>query len=155
MQILLQEAYMKLPNNSFRRFLFAGILVVSFMAANALAGPPLICHSFDIDGAKSLPWVSHDWNLSGGENYDTSKLVTDTIAILVSSQVTLVHMETLRRATLYARKDRAAAKELITRLVARAESSKSSSAPQPGALAIFDAGYAVEAYKQWLGEQDN
>src|SRR5438477_12840858 len=90
------------------------------LATLAEAGPPLICHSFDIGDAKSLPWISHDWNLSGGESYDTSKLATDTIAILDSSQVTLVHMETLRRATLYAKKDRLAAKELITRLIARA-----------------------------------
>lgn len=148
---------MKLPNHSFRRFLFAGILAMSFFAVTALAGPPLICHSFDIDGAKSLPWVSHDWNLSGGENYDTSKLVTDTIAILDSSQVTLVHMETLRRATLYAKRDRVAAKELMIRLMARAEGTKSAAptAVQPSALTIFDAGYLAEAYKQWLGEQDN
>src|SRR5579859_1692114 len=156
MQILLQEAYMKLPNQSFQRFLFAGILAMSFFAATAFAGPPLICHSFDIDGAKSLPWVSHDWNLSGGENYDTSKLAADTLAILDSSQVTLVHMETLRRATLYARKDRVAAKQLIARLVARAGATKASpSSTPPDALAIFDAGYLAEAYKQWLGAEDN
>jgi len=148
---------MKFPIHSFQRFLFAGILAMSVFAATALAGPPLICHSFDIDGAKSLPWVSHDWNLSGGENYDTSKLVADTIGILDSSQVTLVHMETLRRATLYARKDRVAAKELMTRLIARAETAKSSGASTapPSALAVFDAGYLAEAYKQWLGDQDN
>src|SRR5215470_5754666 len=146
---------MKLRNYSFQRFLFTGILAVSLFAATALAGPPLICHSFDIDGAKSLPWVSHDWNLSGGENYDASKLMADTLTILDSSQVTLVHMETLRRATLYARKDRVAAKELIIQLIARAENKKSQPASQPSALAIFDAGYLAEAYKQWLGEQDN
>src|SRR5262250_1173198 len=140
---------MKLPNHSFPKFLLAGIVALSLFAGAAVAGPPLICHSFEIDGAKSLPWVSHDWNLSGGENYDTSKLVADTLAILDSSQVTLVHMETLRRATLYARKDRAAAKELIIRLIARAEGTKSASpaTTQPSALAIFDAGYLTEAYK--------
>jgi len=148
---------MKLPNQNFQRFLFAGILAVSFFATTAVAGPPLICHAFDIDGAKSLPWVSHDWNLSGSEGYDTSKLVADTIGILDSSQVTLVHMETLRRATLYARKDRAAAKELILRLIARAGDTKSAGpgTKQPNALAVFDAGYLTEAYKQWLGEQEN
>ena len=138
-----------------RRFVLGAVLSLSFLAALALAGPPLICHSFDIGDAKSLPWISHDWNLNGGENYDTSKLATDTVAILDSSQVTLVHMETLRRATLYAKRDRVAAKELITRLIARAEGTKSASPSQPSALAIFDAGYLTEAYKQWLGEQDN
>jgi len=144
---------MKFAAIAVTRFLFVAILSLSFLVAAASAGPPLICHSFDIDGANSLPWVSHDWNLSGSEKYDTTKLATDTIAILDSNQVTLVHMETLRRATLYARKDRVAAKELIIRLMARANGTKSSSQPNP--LAIFDAGYAVEAYKQWLGEQDN
>ena len=138
-----------------RRSILGAVLSLSFLAAVALAGPPLICHSFDIGDAKSLPWISHDWNLNGGENYDTSKLTPDTIAILDSSQVTLVHMETLRRATLYAKRDRVAAKELITRLIARAEGTKSASPSQPSALAIFDAGYLTEAYKQWLGEQDN
>ena len=144
---------MKIATFSFRRSILAAVLSLSLLATAALAGPPLICHAFEIDGASSLPWISHDWNLSGSEKYDTSKLAADTIAILDSTQTALVHMETLRRATLYARKDRMAAKQLITRLVARAEASKSS--PQPNALAIFDAGYLAEAYKQWLGEQDN
>lgn len=139
-----------------RRSLFAAIVSLSYLAAVALAGPLLICHSFDIGDAKSLPWISHDWNLSGGENYDTSKLTSDTIAILDSSQVTLVHMETLRRATLYARKDPVAAKQLITRLIARAEATKSATpSAQPDALAVFDAGYLTEAYKQWLGADNN
>ena len=147
---------MKFATLAARRFVFVTILSLSLLAATAFAGPPLICHSFEIDGAYSLPWVSHDWNLSGGEKYDTSKLASDTIAILDSSQVTLVHMETIRRATLYAKKDRVAAKELITRLIARANGTKSASPsePQRNPLAIFDAGYLTEAYKQWLG-QDN
>jgi len=147
---------MKLINRTTQRFLLATIFSLSLFSAVALAGPPLICHSFEIDGANSLPWISHDWNLSGSENYDTSKLPSDTIAILDSSNVTLVHMETLRRATLYARKDPLAAKQLITRLIARAEASKSATptAP-PNALAVFDAGYLAEAYKQWLGAENN
>ena len=147
---------MKLINRTTQRFLLATIFSLSLLSAVALAGPPLICHSFEIDGANSLPWISHDWNLSGSENYDTSKLASDTIALLDSSNVTLVHMETLRRATLYARKDPLAAKQLITRLVSRAEASKSATptAP-PSALALFDAGYLAEAYKQWLGAENN
>ena len=147
---------MKLINRATQRSLLAAILSLSLLSAVALAGPPLICHSFEIDGANSLPWISHDWNLSGSENYDTSKLASDTIAILDSTNVTLVHMETLRRSTLYARKDPLAAKQLITRLIARAEASKSATptAP-PTALAVFDAGYLAEAYKQWLGSEHN
>jgi hypothetical protein len=127
------------------------IFVAMFTAVSpAFAGPPLICHAFDIGNAKSLPWVSHDWNLNGGENYDTRDLAKDTITILDGSRVTLVHMETLRRATLYARKDAQEAKQLFLMLTARAEAAQNSG--HPDALAVFDAGYLAEAYKQWLGE---
>jgi len=121
------------------------------LASAAVAGPPLICHAFDIGNAESLPWISHDWNLSGVENYDTHNLANDTLAFLNASQVPLVHMETLRRATLYARKDPVAAKQLLLQLVARAKSSEASSAPD--AFALFDAAYLTEAYKQWPGEK--
>jgi hypothetical protein len=121
------------------------LLALFLFASSALAGPPLICHSFDIGDAKSLPWISHDWNLTGSENYNTKNLSADTIAILDSNSVVLVHMETLRRATLYARKDPMAARELLTKLVARADSSANS---QAAALASFDAGYFAETYKQ-------
>jgi hypothetical protein len=60
-------------------------------------------------------------------------------------------METLRRATLYARRDPVAAKELITKLVARADSSATSSA---AAITSFDLGYLVECYKQWMGKDE-
>src|SRR4030095_459076 len=70
--------------------------------------------------------------------------------ILDLSRTTLVHMETLRRATLYAKKDAEAAKQLLLMLTARAEASERTL--KPDALAIFDAGYLAETYKQWLGE---
>jgi len=120
------------------------------LATLAEAGPPLICHSVEIGPAKSLPWISHDWNLSGGETYDTKNLVRDTLEILAPDTLVLVRMETLRRATLYARKDPRAAKELLARLHARATSAESSG--RPDALAWFDVGYLAEAYKQWIGQ---
>jgi hypothetical protein len=119
-------------------------------ASVAQAGPPLICHAFEIGSAKSLPWTSHSSNLSGSENYDTKNLVRDTIEILAPDTPVLVRMETLRRATLYARKDPVAAKELFARLQARAASAQSSA--HPDALAAFDAGYLAETYKQWIGK---
>jgi hypothetical protein len=119
------------------------------LASVAFAGPPLICHSFDIGSAKSLPWTSHSWNLNGSETYDTSKLVADTVAVLASDPTVLVHMETLRRATLYARRDPGAAKELLTRLTA---GTKSVQPDGPPALYYFDVGYLAETYKQWLGK---
>src|SRR6266513_1501665 len=120
------------------------------LATLADAGPPLICHSVEIGPAKSLPWISHDWNLSGGETYDTKNLVRDALVILAPDTPVLVRMETLRRATLYARKDPLAAKELLARLHARATSAESSG--RPDALAWFDVGYLAEAYKQWIGQ---
>ncbi len=111
---------------------------------------PLICHSIEIGQAKSLPWISHSWNLSGGESYDTKNLVRDTLEILAPDTPVLVRMETLRRATLYARKDPVAAKELRARLQARAATAESSG--HPDALAWFDIGYLAETYKQWIGQ---
>jgi hypothetical protein len=136
---------------SLRTYRFAGALLVLVMlvASAAIGGPPLICHTFDIGSAKSLPWISHSWNLTGSETYDTSKLASDTVAVLAADSTVLVHMETLRRATLYARKDPAAAKELVTKLTVGTKSAESGGPP---ALSYFDVGYLTETYKQWLGE---
>ena len=137
--------YKLFPVPKFTVFLFT----LSLLATSTLAGPPLICHSFDIGNASSLPWISHDWNLTGTENYNTKNLAGDTISILDSNPVVLVHMETLRRATLYARKDPVAGKELLLKLIARANAAGSST--PSAALASFDEGYLAETYKQWLG----
>src|SRR6267154_2922215 len=120
------------------------------LATVAQAGPPLICHTIEIGQAKSLPWISHNWNLSGGETYDTKNLVRDTLDILAPDTPVLVRMETLRRATLYARKDPVVAKELLARLHARATSAESSG--RPDGLAWFDVGYLAETFKQWIGQ---
>lgn len=141
---------MRYGNLNGTRFVAGTIAILFALAGVVVAGPPLICHAFDIGNAKSLPFVGHDWNLSGGEGYDVTGLAKDTIAILDGSRTTLVHMETLRRATLYARKDPQAAKQLLLMLAARADAARSSA--RPDALAVFDAGYAVAAYQQWLGE---
>jgi hypothetical protein len=111
------------------------------------AGPPLICHAIDIGQAKTLPQV--DWNRTGNAGYDLKNLTRDTLAILDSSTPVLVRMETLRRATLYARQDPQVAKELLTRLQARAVDSDA--AGHPEAMAWFDFGYLVETYGQWMG----
>ena len=130
-----------------------GVLAITLtLVTAAQAGPPLICHPIAIGQAKSLYWTSSGWNLSGNENYDLKRLVPDTLAILDSNAPVLVRMETLRRATLYARKDPAIAKELLTRLHARATSADS--AGHPDALAWFDVGYLAESYKQWIGKDE-
>src|SRR5260370_22168974 len=132
------------------RFAIALGAAMLCFASVAEAGPPLICHTIEIGQAKSLPWIRHNSNLSGGENYDTKYLVRDTLEILAPSTPVLVRMETLRRATLYARRDPIAAKELLARLHARATSAESSG--HPDALAWFDVGYLAETYKQWIGK---
>ena len=124
----------------------SSVAILLGLTTSAQAGPPLICHSFEIGQAKTLPAV--DWNWKGSGGYDLKNLTQDTLAILDSGAPVLVRMETLRRATIYARHDPQVAKELITRLQARADSSD---ADRPGVLALFDLGYLAEAYKQWMG----
>src|SRR6266849_9356547 len=141
---------MKLQQIRSPRFAIVLVAAVLFFASVDQAGPPLICHTIEIGQAKSLPWISHIWNLSGGENYDTKNLVKDTLEILGPTTPVLVRMETLRRATLYARKDPLAAKELLARLHARATSLEPSG--HADALAWFDVGYLAETYKQWIGQ---
>lgn len=141
---------MSQPLHRSLRYAAALLAAALCLASVAQAGPPLICHTIEIGRAKSLPWISHSWNLSGGENYDVKNLVRDTLEILGPDTPVLVRMETLRRATLYARKDPLVAKELLARLHARATSAESSG--HPDALAWFDAGYLAETYKQWIGK---
>jgi hypothetical protein len=133
----------------------AALLAALFLfATSAFAGPPLVCHSFDIGNAKSLPWISHDWNLNGSESYDVNNLVSDTVALLDADSTVLVHMETLRRATLYAQKDPTLAKRLFITLVSRSDTA----AQTPNAaLASFDAGYLAETFKQyeWISKSVN
>jgi hypothetical protein len=126
------------------------ILAILFgFATSAQAGPPLVCHPIAIGQAQSLPGVDLNYQKSSG-SYDLKELTRDTLAILDSNPSVLVHMETLRRATLYARQDPEVAKELLTRIHARAANSN---ADNLGALAWFDAGYLTETYKQ-LGDNE-
>src|SRR5215470_3449723 len=136
---------------------FTALTALSLLLAAALhAGPPLICHVFDIGDRKSLPWISHDWNLSGSESYDTSQLTFDTTAILEADDTVLVHMETLRRATLYARRDPAAAKRLFSAIITGTKLTRPEEAKNLNrrGLTYFDAGYLAEAYKQWLDDNN-
>jgi hypothetical protein len=124
-------------------------LVASFtlallsLAAPALAGPPFICHPFAIGTAASLPWSSGSSWLGMRADYDLKQLVGDAEALLTPSQPVLVRMETLRRAALYAAADRAVAERLIGALMDRANAATTSGSG--AALAIFDAGYLLEA----------
>src|SRR6266571_6413499 len=130
------------------KHLSASFAVVAFLGlapAVVQAGPPLICHPVDIGDAASLPWGSGPgWNtpLPG---YDRARLVTDALALLSPAAPIRVRMETLRRATVYAMGDPDRGRELLARLEARAREGGPGS---DGALALFDAGYLIESFKQ-------
>jgi hypothetical protein len=134
-------------NSPFSRLAIFMVAILFGLTTFAHAGPPLICHAIEIGQAKSLPLVD-PWK--GNADYDLKNLTRDTLAILDSSAPVLVRMETLRRATIYARQNPQVAKELLTRLQARA--ANLDTAGHPEALAWFDAGYLIEAYKQWIGK---
>jgi hypothetical protein len=121
------------------------VLAVLALAIPALAGPPFVCHSFEIGSAKSLPFDSHNW-LGVRSDYDIHRVVADTEAVLTPSTPTLVRMETLRRAALYASLDRRVAEQLIAAVMSRV--SKADQAGEPMAMALFDAGYLVEALSE-------
>lgn len=133
-----------------RRTISIAALLAAF-TTYAQAGPPLICHRIEIGQAKSLPLI--DWNQRDSGGYDLKNLSRDTLALLQPDTPVLVRMETLRRAAIYARLDPQIAKELLTRLHARA--ADSDAAGRPDALAWFDAGYLAETYKQWIGRVES
>ena len=139
---------MKLRNKVWLGFAVTAVLCT--LPPLALAGPPLICHPIDIGQAKTLPWTSDTWNLSGKETYDISHLIDDTMAVLTPGTPALVRMETLRRATLYAQKDPLVARKLLFKLRSRALESDAQG--RADAFAWFDMGYLVESYHQanWL-----
>jgi hypothetical protein len=137
-------------SHAFPRLAISIAVVLVGFTTYAQAGPPLICHPIEIGQAKSLPWI--DWNQKGTGGYDLKNLTRDTLAILDSSAPVLLRMETLRRATIYARQDPQVAKELLTRLQARAANSTDSGLSE--ALAWFDVGYLIETYQQWIGKAE-
>jgi hypothetical protein len=118
------------------------VAILTLAPALASAGPQLLCFPMVVDSASSLPWGTAGWN-SPDPTYDTTRLAPDTVARLGPSVPTLVRMETLRRAVLYAAKDAAAADALFTALRGRVTKDG-----RGDALARFDLGYAVEAFRQ-------
>jgi hypothetical protein len=126
----------------------------------ALAGPPLICHAFEIGGARSLPWSSNTQWRAVDKNYNVNRLVDDTLGLLTPETPVLVRMETLRRATVYSLlptmdrtvespiKDAAIASQLLSRLKARVPDPGVKSDKKSAAIALFDYGYLIESYKQ-------
>lgn len=126
------------------RLLTTSVLAVTFLfiiSQTSFAGSPLLCQPFDIGQAKSLPVGSGSWKAIKAD-YDTRRLVDDTVALLTSNTPIIARMETLRRATLYVMNNEKLARDLHSRLAARAQKSSND------ALAQFDLGYLEETYKQ-------
>lgn len=138
---------------------FAVALLAVAMSVNqvAQAGPPLICHPFEIGNAKSLPWAGSEWRAVKSD-YDINRLVGDTLALLTPDTPVIVRMETLRRAAIYAvwaqrdsevklatRNDKVAG-QLLDRLMTRLK--QSATGGKPDTLAMFDAGYFIESWRQ-------
>jgi hypothetical protein len=123
-----------------------GLFALLAPVAPVLAGPPLLCHPFDIGEARSLPWEGREWS-QGRRDYNVANLVADTEAILTPATPVIVRMETLRRAALYASLDREVAAQLLQTLNARAAAAERPSSAA-SALALFDAGYLTETYRQ-------
>jgi hypothetical protein len=119
----------------------AALFVVS---STAYAGPPLLCHPYNIGSARSLPWSGASSWFEGDPAYNVQNVVADTEALLTPSTPVIVRMETLRRAAIYASADAALAGRLLDRFVARAEAVQG----QPDALAWLDAAYLAGAYRE-------
>lgn len=129
------------------RSLFTAFLVIAALAAArpAQAGPPLLCHPFDIGSAASLPWSGSSSWFDGKPDYRLSNLVSDTEALLGPSTPVVVRMETLRRAAIYASHDPQVASALLNRFAAKAQHT---TAGRPDALALLDVAYVTEALRQ-------
>lgn len=126
----------------YRRNLLIAAAFAGFLTGRAQAGPPLICHPFEIGNETSLPWASgSSWD-SPAPGYDPAKLSGDTLRLLSSDKPVLARMETLRRAAIYGARQPQVAAELAVRLLARAMREEGN------ALAAFDAGYYLESLRQ-------
>jgi hypothetical protein len=119
------------------------IALVGSFARPAVAGPPLVCFPFDIGTARSLPWDSKPNTWKGQRaDYQVASLTRDTLALLTPETPVIVRMETLRRAAIYASSNQDVARGLLTAFLDRAKAAGA----EP--LAVFDAGYLAETYKQ-------
>ncbi len=131
----------------------AAALALVMLAVPALAGPPLLCHPYDIGQARSLPWDGSTSWFHGAAGYDVGRLVSDTDALLTPDAPVIVRMETIRRAVIYASLDRRVASALVARFGERA---RSASDPAQ-ALAYLDAALLTETLRQMsrLASQSN
>lgn len=120
------------------------LLVLSLCSFAAIAGPPLLCRPFDTAGAPSLAWGGPRWNQSRAD-YDLRTLSNNTEALLKADTPVIARMETLRRAAIYASRDSAVARQLLSRLDARITRAAT---PSTQSLARFDSGYLIETLQE-------
>jgi hypothetical protein len=136
-----------------RRFGLFGMALVATtltLVGPAPAGTPLLCRANEIGTAPSLPWGTAPKQPRA--DYDPSRLIEDTLALLTQTTPVLVRMETMRRATLYARSFAQTGRpqlgaELLARLQARALDAEARKESDP--LAWFDAGYFAGSIEDW------
>jgi hypothetical protein len=126
-----------------RTFVTAAALLS--LASPALAGPPLLCHPYDIGSARSLPWDGVSGWAAWRADYNVANLVSDTTSLLSPSTPVIVRMETLRRAAIYASRDPKVAAELLRTLSSRVTATDRE-ARDP--LAYLDAAYVTEAFRE-------
>jgi hypothetical protein len=128
---------------------FLPVLLAALGAASpAMAGPPLLCHPYDIGDARSLPWDGAGAWWHGQSGYDLSHLVADTTALLTPSTPVVVRMETLRRAVIYASPDPKVAQALLQTFTERARAAEQSG--RADALAYLDAAYVSGAFREMV-----
>jgi hypothetical protein len=108
------------------------------------AGPPLICHPLKIGDRASLPWGDEPFEKV--TKFDRRHLIEETIRILDAEDSALVHMETIRRAMLYAEEKETNALSLLACLAGRAVDARGED--RAAALALLDAGYAAQGLTQ-------
>jgi hypothetical protein len=149
---------MKTTYHSFAVLAAVAIAGSALLSGNRRAayGPPLLCFAYDIGSARSLPWGSNpNDSFECDPKYPADRLVGDTLAILDESKEVLVHMETLRRAAIYA--SRFAEKptkgrdgSLADRMALRVldHSIRELARDPQSTLAWIDAGYALGAAAQ-------
>ncbi len=137
--------------------LIATILVAT-ITLTSTAGPPLICHPFEIGDANCLPWGKDRWE---APRQLKRNLVEQVLDSLDPTMPAIVRMETIRRAVIAAGNDGSVVGiELVSRLMARALDAEA--AGRIDAMAWFDVGFLVQSMDQFnvkyvrgLGAGDN
>ncbi len=111
-------------------------------AEHATLGPPLVCVEIEIGDAKSLPWGKGAFD-GAGKSANPKRIADQTLALLSTTDSTLVRMETLRRATVYMHRDEPACAGLLARLawIALDREAQPDATDAERARAWFDAGY--------------